>query len=131
MSNPMTTTGDMIYASNTAAPSTPARLGIGIAGQCMVVSGGLPSWGTCPSGSASVAGSNGQVQFNNAGAFGADAAFSWDNTDKTLSIAQPLWQGTYVPLVLRNTPRYRQTPNSDRMILHPNRLLLNVQQYAF
>jgi len=44
MTNPMTTTGDTIYSSS---GSTPARLGIGSAGQVMTVSGGgVPSWAT-------------------------------------------------------------------------------------
>jgi hypothetical protein len=43
MTNPMTTTGDMIYSSS---GSTPARLGIGSTGQVMTVTGGIPSWAT-------------------------------------------------------------------------------------
>lgn len=43
----ITTTGDIIYASGA---STPARLGIGSSGQVLQVSGGLPAWGTAPSG---------------------------------------------------------------------------------
>jgi len=46
MTNPMTTTGDTIYASS---GSTPARLGIGSTGQVLTVAGGIPSWAT-PSG---------------------------------------------------------------------------------
>jgi len=38
-----TTTGDIIYASSA---NTPARLAIGSTGQALVVSGGIPSWGT-------------------------------------------------------------------------------------
>jgi hypothetical protein len=45
--------------------------------------GGL-AWSTV---TASPAGSNGQIQFNNAGAFGASANFFWDNTNKILGIA--------------------------------------------
>jgi hypothetical protein len=46
-----TTTGDMIYASSA---NTPARLGIGTAGQTLVVSaGGIPEWGTAASGGVS------------------------------------------------------------------------------
>jgi len=41
MTNPMTTTGDVIYSSS---GSTPARLGIGTTGQVLAVSGGLPAW---------------------------------------------------------------------------------------
>jgi len=47
MVNPMTTTGDTIYASS---GSTPARLGIGSTGQVLTVSGGVPSWATPTSG---------------------------------------------------------------------------------
>jgi hypothetical protein len=43
MTNPMTTTGDVIYSSSGA---TPARLGIGTDGQVLKVSSGLPSWGS-------------------------------------------------------------------------------------
>jgi len=44
---------------------------------------GVTSWSVV---SATPAGSTGYVQFNNAGAFGADAAFFWDNTNKRLGI---------------------------------------------
>ena len=50
MTNPMTTTGDSIYSSS---GSTPARLGIGSAGQVLTVAGGIPSWAT-PSGGGKV-----------------------------------------------------------------------------
>jgi len=43
MTNPMTTTGDTIYSSS---GSTPARLGIGSAGQVLTVASGIPSWAT-------------------------------------------------------------------------------------
>lgn len=46
MTNPMTTTGDVIYSS---PGSTPVRLGIGSTGQVLTVSGGLPSWATAAS----------------------------------------------------------------------------------
>jgi hypothetical protein len=47
MTNPMTTTGDMVYSSS---GSTPARLGIGSTGNVLTVSGGLPVW-SAPGGS--------------------------------------------------------------------------------
>ena len=47
MTNPMTTTGDIIYSSS---GSTPARLGIGTTGQVVTVASGLPSWATPSSG---------------------------------------------------------------------------------
>ena len=43
MTNPMTTTGDMVYSSS---GSTPARLGIGTTGQVVTVAGGVPTWAT-------------------------------------------------------------------------------------
>jgi len=47
MANPLTTTGDIIYSSS---GTTAARLGIGTAGQCLVVTAGVPAWGSCSSG---------------------------------------------------------------------------------
>jgi hypothetical protein len=47
MTNPMTTTGDMVYSSS---GSTPARLGIGTTGQVLSVAGGIPSWASASSG---------------------------------------------------------------------------------
>jgi len=49
MTNPMTTTGDTIYSSS---GSTPARLGIGTAGQVLTVNSGAtaPEWATPASG---------------------------------------------------------------------------------
>jgi hypothetical protein len=41
MTNPMTTTGDVIYSS---PGSTPVRLGIGSAGNVLTVASGVPSW---------------------------------------------------------------------------------------
>jgi len=43
MTNPMTTTGDMIYSSS---GSTPARLGIGTSGQVVGIAAGVPAWVT-------------------------------------------------------------------------------------
>lgn len=54
MTNPMTTTGDMVYSSS---GSTPARLGIGTTGQVLTVAGGIPSW------AAASAGANNAVSF--------------------------------------------------------------------
>lgn len=41
MTNPMTTTGDMVYSSS---GSTPARLGVGSTGNVLTVAGGVPTW---------------------------------------------------------------------------------------
>lgn len=48
----------------------------------------IPIYATAP------AGTNGQVQFNNSSAFGADSAFNWDNTNKRLGL------GTATPVGL-------------------------------
>lgn len=56
MTNPMTTTGDIIYSSS---GSTPARLGIGTTGQVLNVSGGIPAWTTPASGSMTLINSGG------------------------------------------------------------------------
>jgi hypothetical protein len=46
--NPSTTLGDIEYRSSTANTNT--RLGIGTTGQALVVSGGVPAWGTISAG---------------------------------------------------------------------------------
>jgi len=46
--NPSTTLGDIEYRSSTANTNT--RLGIGTTGQVLLVSGGVPAWGTPQSG---------------------------------------------------------------------------------
>ncbi len=103
MANPMTTTGDIIYGSTTAATSTPARLAIGSAGQCLVVSSGLPAWGACGA-STSAAGSNTQIQFNNSGVFGASSNFAYDDgaSAKTLSVTGSI-SGVKTSLALLNS----------------------------
>lgn len=58
MTNPLTTTGDIIYSSS---GTTAARLGIGTAGQCLLVASGLPSWGSCG------AGGGANIQLSNLG----------------------------------------------------------------
>jgi hypothetical protein len=68
MTNPMTTTGDTIYSSS---GSTPARLGIGTAGQVLTVNSGAtaPEWKTPAGGStfvgARATGTTGQTINNN------------------------------------------------------------------
>ena len=47
MTNPMTTTGDIVYASS---GSTPGRIGIGSTGNVLTVAGGIPSWAAPASG---------------------------------------------------------------------------------
>ena len=47
MTNPMTTTGDIIYSS---PGSTPVRLGIGSTGNVLTVAGGVPTWAAAAGG---------------------------------------------------------------------------------
>jgi hypothetical protein len=65
------TTGDILYSS---ATNTLAKLAIGTTGQVLTVAGGIPTWAA----NVSAAGSNRQIQFNNAGAFGADSGFVYN-----------------------------------------------------
>ena len=65
------TTGDTLYSS---ATNTLAKLAIGTTGQVLTVAGGIPTWAA----NVSAAGSNRQIQFNNAGAFGADSGFVYN-----------------------------------------------------
>jgi len=65
MTNPMTTTGDIIYSSS---GSTPARRGIGTSGQILTVSSGLPVWANAPSGTSQwTTDTNGITYANNVG----------------------------------------------------------------
>jgi hypothetical protein len=81
MTNPMTTTGDVIYSSS---GSTPARLGIGTAGQVLKVNSGAtaPEWATAASGSAMTLIST--TTFSNVGAQNIDSVFNSTYTNYTL-----------------------------------------------
>jgi hypothetical protein len=132
MANPMTTLGDLIYASDSSSPATPARLAIGGNGQCLVTSGGLPVWGAC-SGSSAAAGATTQIQYNNAGAFGANADFLWDNTNKTLSSLGTI-AGAKISLALRNSNAGSSASNELRIgndaLANALSLLVNGSQYT-
>jgi hypothetical protein len=98
MSNPLTTTGDMVYSSGT---TTPARLGIGTTGQCLIVTGGLPVWGSC-SGGVSVPGSNTQIIFNDAGVEAGSASLTFNKTTLKETISGSI-AGELRGLVIQNT----------------------------
>jgi hypothetical protein len=82
--------GDLIAAT---AADTVARLAAGTDGQVLTADSttaiGL-KWAAV-SGGGTPAGSNKQLQFNNAGAFGGAANASYDSATGTLTLAQPAW----------------------------------------
>ena len=65
---------------------------------------------TGATGLANVAGSNGEIQFNNSGVFGADANLYWDNIDKWLSV------GTTSPEAVFEVDRNDAEVNSEAWI---------------
>lgn len=76
---PLTTKGDLITTTN-GTNATP--LGVGAPGQVLTASTtaatGL-AWATSAGGGGTPAGADTNIQFNNAGAFGASNAFVWNN----------------------------------------------------
>ena len=108
MSNPLTTTGDVIYSSS---GTTAARLGIGSVGQCLLVSGGIPAWGAC-SGSSAAAGSDTQVQYNNSGSFGASSGLTYGSSTLTSTGSTA---GDQVSLATRNTNSGNTASNTLRL----------------
>lgn len=84
------TSGKVIIQPAAAAGSWTLTLptGAGTNGQVLTTNGsGVTSWTTASSGTP--AGSNTQIQYNNSGAFGANANFAWDNTNTMLEIGTP------------------------------------------
>ena len=55
---------------------------------------------TIGAGTGSVAGTSGQLQFNNAGAFGADSQLDWDNTNKRLSVGTSSKYGAKINVLM-------------------------------
>ena len=82
-----------LVMSTTAGIS--ANGGFGTAGQVLTSNGTTVYWSTVSGGGGgSVAGSNTQVQFNNSGAFGANANFTYTSTSNTLntgSLSMGIW----------------------------------------
>jgi hypothetical protein len=85
-SNPMTAAGDLIIGGtpNSLGIAPPTRLALGTSGQCLQSNGTTVVYGAC--GTGSPGGANTQVQFNNSGAFGGSANFTWNNTSNTLTV---------------------------------------------
>jgi hypothetical protein len=74
------TAGDLpYYASGTAL----SKLGIGTSGYVLQSNGSAPTWVAASSVVGGAAGSNTQIQYNNSGALGASASFTFDGTTLT------------------------------------------------
>jgi hypothetical protein len=78
--DPMTTAGDIIIRN---ASNVTTRLGAGTSGHVLTLVTGVPAWQPT---TVTPAGSTTQIQFNNAGALGASAGLTWDDTAKTLAL---------------------------------------------
>lgn len=76
--------GDILYYDGAVLN----RLPRGVDGQVLKLASSIPSWSSDTVGVPG--GSNTQVQFNNSGAFGGIAEFTWDNTLKHLSYTTTL-----------------------------------------
>lgn len=75
-------TGDLLYASATNVLSKRAATTNGFV---LTLSAGVPVWAAATAGSPG--GSNTQVQFNDSGAFGGDAGFTYNKTTDDLTVA--------------------------------------------
>jgi hypothetical protein len=97
MTNPMTTTGDTIYSSS---GSTPARLGIGTAGQVLQVNSGAtaPEWAT-PAGGAS-----GMTLIQRS---------TFSNVAGTSTTFDGVFTSTYVSYLIAIENCYSSTPTDD------------------
>lgn len=76
LTNPMTTTGDIIYSSNNSGSA--ARLGIGSSAQFLVVNTGLPSWQT-------LSGSGATISLSAAGVLSISAIANASLSNSTIS----------------------------------------------
>jgi len=81
--NPMSSTGDIIIGG---ASGMVNRLAAGSNGDVLTMVGGVPAWAATTGGSGMPAGSNTQLQYNNAGVFGASASLSWNNANGELTV---------------------------------------------
>lgn len=87
LSNPMTTTGDMIYSSD--GSGTPARKAIGSTGDLLTVAAGIPSW----SSRAAVMGDLLPWTIDRAAAFGGVANTNWSTFVSAAGAANVLFNG--------------------------------------
>jgi len=81
--NPMTAAGDIIIGGTSGAAT---RLAAGTNGYVLALVSGAPAW---TANTANVYGSNKQIQYNNSGAFGASANFTFDQSTGQLYLKGP------------------------------------------
>jgi len=111
MTNPMTTTGDTIYSSS---GSTPARLGIGTAGQVLTVNSGAtaPEWATPAGGGGKVL----QVVSTTYTTRTDVTSTTYTDTGLTLNITPTLATSKVLILITHNVDVYEGGNNPDANI---------------
>ncbi len=89
LTNPMTTTGDVIYSSDNSG--TPARLGIGTSDQVLTVVGGVPAWAAASGGFANPMTTAGDIIVG--GAAGAAGRLGIGTSAQVLTVVSgvPAW----------------------------------------
>jgi len=85
-------TGDTYYR---AASGILTRLGAGSNTNVLTLAGGVPSW-AAPAAGGSVAGSDGQLQYNNSAAFGGAAQLHYDDSNTNLGIGTSTFNASAV-----------------------------------
>lgn len=85
LTNPMTTTGDLIYSTNNSG--TPGRLGVGTAGQVLTMNAGLPTWQNATIGGTVNSGTAGQLTYY---AASGTAVSGLANTSASDGVANPV-----------------------------------------
>ncbi len=80
-----TTNGGILYTNGSGALS---QLGVGSSGQCLVSTGGVPTWGSCAeAGTITGSGTAGQLTFFSSGdTITGSAALVWDGVEEALAI---------------------------------------------
>lgn len=91
MTNPMTTVGDLIYASTNGSPATAQRLGIGSAGQILTVVGGIPQWANAVTGFTNPMEAIGDIIIGSTGGTAIRLAGGSSGQVLTMSGGSPQW----------------------------------------
>ena len=104
MTNPMTTTADIIYSSS---GSTPARLGIGSTDDVLTVAGGVPTW-AAPAGGGKVL----QAVSTTYSTYQSSASVTYANTGLSLSITPSSVDSKILILISQALSTYRNNTNA-------------------